>query len=107
MNSFKVKSGARFDFAIETDDSEAISATLVMADDQGNIYDFTEPFTDNLAYFGDREDITTLPGGVYEYQINENHATGLPDKFPDPDKCSDDCEYPTITICESLDEGTS
>jgi hypothetical protein len=104
MNNFKVKQGSRFDFAVKTDDSYAESATLVMRDVDGGVYDFTEPFVENLAYFGDRDDITTLPNGVYEYQINENHETGLPDKFPDPDKCSDDCSFPTITICESLDE---
>lgn len=107
MDSFKVKQGSRFDFAVETDDSEAQSATLVLRDDNDTVYEFTEPFSDNLAYFGDREDITTLPTGVYEYQINENHESGLPDKLPNPDNCTGDCEFPTITICESLDEDGS
>jgi hypothetical protein len=72
------------------------NSDVIIDDDSNMIADVSLDATD------------TAVTGVYDYQVNENFAVGDPLKYPDPDDCSDDCVFPTITICEAIDmAGTS
>lgn len=107
MNNMKIRFGGRLDLQIITEDALAVSASLILQDTDGMNYVFTEPYVDLVADFTENEDISVLPLGVYEYQINDNFADGLPEIYPDAENCGDNCSFPTITICESLEESES
>lgn len=101
MKDFSIWQGGRLDLQVVTDLGEAVSATIVLINSDGEEFEFTEPFVDLVADFQDVEGIAELPAGVYEYRVEENYASGLPEIFPDPNNCDGECELPTITICEA------
>lgn len=106
MNSMTIRAGGRLSFEIQRGDDTAVSATFIMQmqEQPGTVVSVTEPYDSNGVAFFDIGSPDTDEVGVYNYQINENFASGSPDIYPDPEKCSQDCDFPTITICESLPE---
>lgn len=102
MDDVTAWKNARFDFQIVTEEADAVSATLVLKDED-NTYEFTQPFVDLVADFQSEVGITALPVADYDYMVYENYATGLPVAFPDPDNCDGECDLPTITICEAIE----
>lgn len=107
MNNMKIRAGARLNFSINRADSTAISATFIADDVFGNEISDTVAYDVNgvAAFQFDAPETDIV--GVYEYQVNENFATGSPDIYPSIDGCDGDCEFPTVEICESLKLGTS
>jgi hypothetical protein len=105
MNNMKVRSGGRLSFNITRGDSTAVSATFIMQHQDTDIFiSVTEAYnSEGIAAFELGSPETDVVG-VYDYQVNENYATGSPDIYPDISGCDDDCELPTVTVCESLQE---
>lgn len=101
----KIRAGARLSFTITRADSEAVSATFIARLDDLIITDTVAYDEDGVAAFQfDSPDTDVV--GEYEYQINENFASGSPDIYPTAD-CDGDCDFPTLEICESIEEGSS
>jgi hypothetical protein len=101
----QVRQGGRLTFTITRADAEAISATFI-AQLGGVIINETVNYdADGLAYFEIGSPDTDVVG-EYQYQINENFATGSPDIYPNSDDCDGDCDLPILEICESLPEGS-
>lgn len=104
MNNMKIRAGARLNFTIEQADPESISATFIAVSGNVTITD-TVPYINGVANFQfDSPDTDVV--GTYEYQINENFASGSPDIYPNTDNCEGDCDLPTLVICESLEIGS-
>lgn len=101
--NISVRQGAQLPLAVEQGDPTSVSATIILRhQDSLEIIEQTENFVDGVANIVfDEVDTATL--GVYDYQINENFSDTAPLKYPDPNACDGDCEFPTITICEALD----
>lgn len=101
MNNMRIRAGARLNFTITKEDTEAISATFIAMDSLGNTITDTITYVEGIAAFQfDAPDTDII--GVYEYQVSENFATGSPDIYPNIDCCDGDCELPTLEICESI-----
>lgn len=108
MDSFKVRQGSRVPLTVTQGDENSISATLRMKEQTtGEIIEVTGDFVEvddvmvaDLSL--DSED--TAVAGVYDYLILENFESEDPLIYPDPSNCDGECEFPTITICESLNE---
>jgi len=106
MNNMKIRAGARLTFTINRADDEAVSATFIASDGTNVITDTVEYDADGVAVFQfDSPDTDVV--GVYDYQVNENFATGSPDIYPSADGCDGDCDLPTLEICESIELGSS
>lgn len=104
----KIRAGGRLNFQTLRGDPSAVSATFIMQaqDEPGIVVTATEPYDEDGVAFFDIGSPETDEVGVYDYQINENFTLGSPDIYPDPTGCEGDCEFPTVTICESLPEGS-
>lgn len=101
-----IRAGARLDFVVERADSEAVSATFLAVkqeDAEIIITDTVEYDEDGNAQFQFDSPDTDIVG-LYDYQVNENFESGSPDIYPNGDDCEEDCDFPTLEICESLDE---
>lgn len=102
MDSIKIRAGARLNFVVDQSDSTSISATFLAVFGSNSITD-TVTYVDGKASFQfDSPDTNVV--GVYYYQVSENFATGSPDIYPNFDQCDGDCDFPTLEICESLQE---
>lgn len=96
-----IRSGGRLSFTVEMADPSAVSATFIMQNETV-LVEITENYDDDgIAYFDIGSPDTDVVG-VYNYQVNENFATGDPDIYPSMNDCDGDCDFPTIEICESL-----
>lgn len=102
MNDMKIRAGARLSFSVTRADDTAVSATFIAQFETNIISDTVEYDEDGVAAFQfDSPDTDVV--GEYEYQVNENFETGSPDIYPSGDDCGgDECEFPTLEICESL-----
>jgi len=103
-NDMSVLQGGNLPLTVERLDPAAISATLILKiQGSDTVLSKSSSYDGNgVADVSLNGDDTAVPG-VYDYQINENFSTGDPDKYPNPDKCSGEFSFPTITIYESLD----
>lgn len=104
--NMKIRAGARLNFVIERADPEAVSATFIAEFEDTEITDTVAYDADGFAQFQfDSPDTDVV--GTYNYQVNENFETGSPDMYPDASNCEgDDCNFPTLEICESLEVGS-
>jgi len=114
MDDYKVRWGETFDFLVEvSDDSGAVSATLWIAEDTDTypIITKTDVFTDNVADLSVPADEMEINLGDYHYEFAITYDDGRVAKFPscnsDCDDCDDTCELPTLTVCDSLENGNS
>lgn len=102
-DNFKIRFGSLEPIEILRGDATAVSVTLIMYEEATE-----EQYRFTSAYDADGEAllyIEDVPVGVYEYQVNENYASGDPSIYPDPDDCTDDsCNLPTIEVCYSIPE---
>lgn len=106
MQDITIRQSGRKTFYIERSDQDAISATFLFSDGT-TTKSITEPFDSaGRAYFELGSPLTDV-AGEYEYQVNENFASGSPSIWPDPDNCDGDCDLPRLTICEALPSETS
>lgn len=102
LDTMKIRAGARLSFTVQRADDEAVSATFIAVNDTVTITDTIAYDEDGIAAFQfDSPDTNVV--GEYEYQVNENFATGSPDIYPNGDDCDGDCDLPTLEICESLE----
>lgn len=104
MEGFTVRQGGLFPLQITQSDSTSISATIILKNQATDVV-----ITKSADYVDGVADLTldsTETGvvGTYDIQVNENYTSGDPIKFPEPDDCLDDCSFPTLEICEALDE---
>lgn len=106
MDDMQIRAGARLTFTITRSDETAVSATFIAVFEDNVISDTVDYDEDGVATFQfDSPDTDTV--GEYEYQINENFETGSPDIYPSDDDCEGDgCDFPTLEICESLQESS-
>lgn len=101
----QIRAGEQLNFSISQADPDSLSATVIFEGESTGFSD-TVPYSDGIAYFSFNSPDTDIVG-VYEYQVNENFATGSPDIYPAPSGCKDgNCSFPTLEICESLTEGS-
>lgn len=105
MNNMQVRQSGRLSFTITRADSEAVSATVIFTKGIDTFSDTVLYDSDGVAFFEFGSPDTDILG-VYEYQVNENFATGSPDIYPNMDDCDGDCDLPTLEICRSLNEGS-
>lgn len=97
--------GGRLPLTVVRQDPEATSATLILKHQtSGAKISVTGVYDANGIADVSLSALNTATIGVYDYQINENFAVGGSDKYPNPDKCTGEFKYPTITIHDSLDE---
>lgn len=102
-NDMSVLQGGLLPLTVEQEDATSVSATLILKEKTTDtVITNTAVYVNGVANVSLDESDTAAPG-VYEYQINENFANGSADKYPNPDNCEGEFEYPTITIIESLD----
>lgn len=103
MNNISVRQGAQLNLRITQGDATSVSATVILKhQDTDAIIQKTASFVSGIAdVMFTAADTAVL--GVYDYQVNENFSGSDPLKYPDPNDCEDDCEFPTVTICEALD----
>lgn len=105
MHNITIRQGARFSFEVEQADPSSVSVTFI-AQSEDNTFQDTQEYVDGVATFDFQEDDTSVVG-EYDFQLNENFATGSPDIYPAMGDCfGEDCDFPTLTICESLDGGS-
>lgn len=106
MEEFKIKKGSRLDLQVVAQDTTSVSATIILRSqvEGSSPVEFTENFVNLIADFVNVEAISDLDVGFYDVQINENYATGQPDKYPNSDDCDGDCTFLVLQICESLDD---
>lgn len=107
QNNITIRAGARLTFTIQRADPNAVSATFI-AEMDGVIITDTVPYdSEGVAVFQfDSPDTDVV--GTYDYQVNENFPTGSPDIYPSLGDCfGDECEFPQLIICESLEEDIS
>lgn len=102
-NDIKIRQGSRLTFTIQRADIEAVSATFIALLDDYMITDTVAYNANGEAYFEFGSPDTDI-AGEYEYQVNENFPTGSPDIYPKGD--CDDCDFPKLEICESLEVGS-
>lgn len=105
MKDLEVRQGGRLPLQVKQGDETSVSVTIFLRNqDTAAIIQKTADFVDGVAnLLLDGDDTRVV--GVYDYQVNENFATGDPLKYPDPNDCEDEeCTFPTITVCEALDE---
>lgn len=106
MDNLIVRAGARLTFYIERVDDDAISAKFFAKNDTHEIEKTVDYDEDGIALF-EIESPDTDNVGEYEYQVSELFETGSPDIYAGAgdDDCDDDddCGFPTLTICESLE----
>lgn len=105
MDNMKIRAGEQLRFSIAQADPDSISATFIAQSNNGSIT-ATEAYVNGVAWFEFNSPETDVVG-LYDYQVNENFATGSPDIYPSPEGCeSGNCEFPILEICESLTEGS-
>jgi hypothetical protein len=107
MGNMSIRQGSQLPLSVAQGDETSVSATVIFKEQtSGTEISETELFVDGLAsiVFGG---LKTGEVGIYDMQVNENFTSESPLKYPDPDSCDGDCEYPTLTICESLDPEVS
>ncbi len=105
LEEMQVRRTGRLGFTVTQADESSVSATFIMQSDTDTVQ-VTEDYVDGVASFSIESPGTDVVG-TYEYQINENFATGSPDIYPSGDDCDGDCDLPTVEICESLPTETS
>lgn len=112
MRNIRVRQGSQVPLLVYQGDEGSVSATLILKNQEtSDIIEKTGDF--ELVDGGMVADLTldavdTAVVGLYDYQINENFDDADPIKYPDAGDCDgDDCSFPTIEICESLDEEIS
>lgn len=103
-SNMQIRQGARLNFTIYQADESSVSATFIAVNGGVTITD-TVPYVNGEANFQFDSPDTDV-AGTYEYQINENFASGSPDIYPNTGDCYGDCDFPTLTICESLETGS-
>lgn len=101
MEDMKIRAGAKLSFKVDRASETAVSATFIAFDGTNTITDTVSFDSEGVAWFTFNSPDTDIVG-EYEYQINENFATGSPDKYPNSD--CDGCELPKLRICKSLEE---
>lgn len=102
-NDIRVRQGAQLNLRVTQGDPTSSSATVILRHQ-----DTQDLITQTAAFVGGVAEVSfgavhTAVVGVYDYQVNENFGSSDPLKYPDPNDCDGECEFPTVTICESLD----
>jgi len=101
-NELYVRQGGQLGLLIQQGEPTSTSATLILRPQfPGSNITKTASY---VAGFADLSltSVETALIGVYDYQVNENIPNESPAKYPDPVK-GDNCIFPTLTVCESLD----
>ncbi len=98
-DKMKIRAGAQLTFVVERSDPSAISATFI-AQFTTTVITETVLYDVNGDAFFEFGEADTSVVGTYNWQVNENFATGSPDKYP----VLEGGKFPTLYIYESLDE---
>ena len=108
MNTISIRRGEThlIDVVISATE-EALSATLIV---KKEVTDLSPIIIKTESFIGDKATIelssidTLIPEGDYKYQITIEYSDNSIKKFPEALNCDDDCDFPIIKICNSLDE---
>lgn len=101
MNNYNIRQGETLSLSIEATDASSATVTL-RGQNTGTLIAKTGTFVDGTADVSlDPDD--TLIVDTYDYMITVTYDNGDIKKFPDADCDGDNCDFPTITICEALD----
>lgn len=102
-NELLVRQGGQLPLLVQQGEPSSTSATIFLrAQGSSAVITKTAQYIEGFADLS-LTDVETSVLGVYDYQINENIPDESPIKYPDPVK-GDNCVFPTLTICEALDE---
>lgn len=110
MENESFREGATIEFTLTDTDLTADSATLTISNDAGDILKTeTANYTtvDGIRVATVRVADNDLLIGVYDYMFSVEYTDGFIAKIPDPNECEDECELPTLTICDANDVETS
>lgn len=100
MNDISIRQGSALNIQVNQGDTSAISATLIIKLNDNPAISVTDTYVDGVANLTLSAAQTSVVG-IYDYQVNENYEDGAVVKYP-ADDC-DDCDFPKLEICESLD----
>ena len=99
MSKLQIRAGAQLTFEIEQANPESISATFIAKSENVVITNTVEYDADGIARFEFGAPDTNT-AGTYDWQVNENFASGSPDKYP----LLDNGDFPKLRIYSALDE---
>lgn len=102
----KIRQGETLEITFTADDDTADTIQLIAKnDDQGEIINETANFSTiegkRIATITTND--TVHPVDDYEYMLVIEYNDGFIEKLPDAADCEDDCDLPTLSICEAID----
>jgi hypothetical protein len=110
MENEQFREGETIEFtATDKDDGSADTFTLTISQDGVILKTAQDNFTpvDGVPTATAKVTDNDLPIGVYDYMFTTTWTDGFIAKSPDVDECDDECELPTLTICDANDVETS
>lgn len=102
MEDINIRQGESLDLAVQTDDLNASTATLIV----GNVgetpqINVTITLLAGIGQFALTPEETSVAVGTYRYQMNILHSDGQVEKYPEPEDCDDD-GLPKFIVHETL-----
>lgn len=103
MDKIAIRYGEDLTLPINAGSTSYVTAEIYIGK-PGEVYTLTKSsaLTDGEGVFNFTGAETSIPLGVYNYQINLITSDDKVVKLPSPD--CDDCGFPEFVVCESLDE---
>jgi hypothetical protein len=103
MENLSVRKQATLPLTLIIDDGDdAISAKITISKDDVIYREVVAAVATSQADLTLDTSDTDLPLGIYDYMITITYTGGVVEKLPETDGC-DDCELPTLEICEAND----
>lgn len=104
MEQIRIRYGETVTLPIDANDITAVSATLYIGK-AGELPVITSPatLTDGVGVFELSSTDTEVPLDTYKYQITVIDEAGNITKYPQPEDCSDDGDFPEFVVYEALD----
>lgn len=99
MENISIRQGETLELTVECDDESAVSVRFLATQEGVPYIDKTAQFVDGVATI--RTDDTGHPLGDYKFTLTMLYSDGVVDILPDASDCGDNCDLPTLTICES------
>lgn len=104
MEQIRIRYGENVTLPLDTNDTNAVSATLYIGK-PGELPVITSPATLTLGVgiFELSTSDTAIPLGAYKYQITVLDELGMVTKYPQPEDCLSNDDFPDFIVYEALD----
>lgn len=110
LTTITIRRGAKLALTVTVDDEAAVTAKFIArttADAASAVLEQEVAVTDGVATFNFSSNDTNIDTGDYVYQVNVYDDEGDYDVYPDTSGCDDDCDLPTLTVCDAQVDGVS